>query len=369
MAPSRLDRFSFAAGLLTAFAISLLVLLFVERRVGLRHLWDDAWPFYTASVDVPPQQFHAELKAIGAVPDNLPNFTDTPEHQSFLVQPDAELGYVLRPNVGVSAFLLRSHRDFNLDPPVLYLPAGAAMSKELTAYLQEATRVHYAFSTDADGLRTTVPNVSSARRVLVIGDSVAFGLGVNDESTMASQLQRGVGEAVQIVNAGVAGYDAEQIYRVAARRTASQTFDALIYVANLNDFEADSADEVLRLATDLLTRLAGLKARFGNHVIVMLHGDLEYASRGIFDAGIHGWTGPWIRHAGFMRVRLPAVARGLGLTFVDENQLIDESVQARGTIFAPFALYFDHAHLSSDGNRVAADALARSLASLGLVAR
>ncbi len=366
MASSRLAKFSFLAGMLTVIGMCLPPLWFVERRLGLRHLWDDVAPFKSPDVDLPPRHLRAELTALGAVPDNLPDFTNSQQHRSFLVRPDDELDYVLQPNARGTGYLLRTRLDFNLNPPVLYLPFDSAMSQELIAYLQVATRVRHSFSTNAEGFRTTLPVVSSARRVLMIGDSVAFGLGVDDEATMASHLQRRVGEAFQIVNAGVGGYDADQILLAAARHTAARTFDAMIYVANLNDFEADSEQEMLRVASDLLRRLATLKARVGNRVVVLLHGDLEYAVRDIFDAGIHGWTGPWIAHADYLRARLPAVASELGFTFIDMPRLIDESVQAQGSVFSPFAFYVDHAHLSSHGNRVAADALLRTLATLGM---
>ena len=205
MASSRLAKFSFLAGMLTVIGMCLPPLWFVERRLGLRHLWDDVAPFKSPDVDLPPRHLRAELTALGAVPDNLPDFTNSQQHRSFLVRPDDELDYVLQPNARGTGYLLRTRLDFNLNPPVLYLPFDSAMSQELIAYLQVATRVRHSFSTNAEGFRTTLPVVSSARRVLMIGDSVAFGLGVDDEATMASHLQRRVGEAFQIVNAGVGG--------------------------------------------------------------------------------------------------------------------------------------------------------------------
>lgn len=366
MALSRLSKFSFAAGVLATIGVALPPLWFIERRLGLAHLWNDVSPFRSPRVDLPPAAMRAELNALGAVPDNVPDFSDAPAHQTFLVRPDAELEYVLRPNVRGSAYILRTRQDFNLDPPVIYIPSDAVMSKELGAYLDRETRVRYGFSTTADGLRTTLPAVSSPRRVLLVGDSVGFGLGVDDDATMASQLQASLGNDLQIVNAAVGGYGADQIFRVADKQTAARAFDALIYVANANDYEADLEQDVLALASDNLRRLAKLTPRVGNRVVVLLTGYLEYAVRDIFNPRIHGWTGPWVRHAGFLRAGLPAVAAELGFQFVDMHQLVDDTVQSQGTIFSPFGLFVDHAHLSRQGNRIAATALRAVLANLGI---
>lgn len=370
MIASRLSKPSFAAGLIAGLGVCLAALWYVERRVGLSHLWADLSPFETASLDVPPRGLHAELIALGAVPDNLPNFTGTPEHGSFLVRPDSDLEYVLRPGVRADAFILRSRRDFNIDPPVLYLPAGAALSPALRAYLDAETRVRYQFSIDAAGHRTTTPEVAASRRVLVVGDSVAFGLGVGDGQTMASRLQQRAGGAYAVVNAGVAGYDASQIVKVAGRLSATSPFDALVYVANMNDFaeEDDSEQRALDRANEVLQSVAALQPRMGGRLLVYFHGDIEFALRHLMNADRHGWTGPWVRHAGAVRARLRQLCAERGVGFVDGVELVDNGTPAMGTIFSPFAFYVDHAHLSPLGNEAAAAAIARALAGLGLPA-
>ena len=42
-----------------------------------------------------------------------------------------------------------------------------------------------------------------------------FGIGVNDEDTIASNLQKLMGNSHRVVNAGVGGYGGEQAYNVA----------------------------------------------------------------------------------------------------------------------------------------------------------
>ncbi len=58
-------------------------------------------------------------------------------------------------------------------------------------------------STNADGLRTSLPKEHTARRVALLGDSTVFGWGVDDGSTLADGASV---PGVEILNAGQPGY-------------------------------------------------------------------------------------------------------------------------------------------------------------------
>jgi hypothetical protein len=59
------------------------------------------------------------------------------------------------------------------------------------------------------------PLVRAKRKILVVGDSVAFGVGVKDGETFSSHLQELMGNARKVVNAGVGGYDGFQAFQIA----------------------------------------------------------------------------------------------------------------------------------------------------------
>lgn len=62
-------------------------------------------------------------------------------------------------------------------------------------------------STNDEGLRTTVPRArGSARRVVLLGDSVVFGWGVDDGETLADGAQARLGTRWEVLNAGQPGY-------------------------------------------------------------------------------------------------------------------------------------------------------------------
>lgn len=75
----------------------------------------------------------------------------------------------------------------------------------------EGFPIAFSLSTNEAGLRTPVLAPKSGRvRVLAMGDSATFGLGVDDDETWPRVLQASLGEAFEVVNAGVPGYSTFQ---------------------------------------------------------------------------------------------------------------------------------------------------------------
>ena len=294
-----------------------------------------------------------ELRALDAVVDGAGQSVQGSEHTTFLVHPDPRLGWMLRSDIRLSAFILHSPSALNLDPPVVYLRSDATPSPMLQRYLKTYTRQRYTCSTDADGFRTTVPHVRSPRKVLMVGDSVLFGIGVNDEATMASYLQQMVGPSLQVVNAGVGGYSGEQAADMAQQLTSHTHYDALIYIACQNDFMLKPGLSYSAQAQTVMRRFAALKASVHGNLIVLLHTYLEYVA----DDMLYAWPNRVIAKTERLRNDLPMIAREAGVAYVDWTDVVNEYKRQEGTIFAPFALYADHCHFSAAGNHLAAERL------------
>lgn len=85
------------------------------------------------------------------------------------------------------------------------------------------------------------------RRVLVLGDSFAFGLRLGDDSTLAAQLGRRLGSGYEVVNLGVAGYSTDQeliLFEELGRRLHPSL--VLLLMCD-NDFEGNTQDFSYRL--------------------------------------------------------------------------------------------------------------------------
>lgn len=102
---------------------------------------------------------------------------------------------------------------------------------------------------DARGLREerpVAPKTADTRRVLVLGDSVAFGYGLAQEETIARALERqarAAGAALEALNAGVPGYATEQATRVLARLAPDlRPDDAVLLLCLRNDLGVPPLD-------------------------------------------------------------------------------------------------------------------------------
>jgi lysophospholipase L1-like esterase len=355
--------YPYVMGCLTVTIVFLLVCLFVGYRVGLKNIANLFSQVFPAAkykkVLALPRDVLEELTQLNAVIENAGNPTNQPEHNTLAVIPDDELTYVLRPNTKMFVNVLKSTKAFNFDPPVLYLNYDDRfrMSDRLRAYIKKESRLHYTYSTDSHGFRRTVPFVDSPERVLIIGDSVPFGVGVADESTAASHLQRLIGKRYRIINASVGGYDGQQAFLMAKKMSNSTKFAGLVYVACQNDFMG--RDDWIQEANEVLARIKTKSQRFGDNVIVVLHTYMEYSLRDIFLED--GWKQKRIEKTHALRSALPKICKEYGYGYSDWTDIVDDFLEGEKNIFSRFALYADHCHLSPLGNRLMAEELFKTM--------
>jgi hypothetical protein len=351
--------YPYLMGCLTVTVVFLLVCLFVGYRVGLKNisnLLSEVIPAakYKKVLSL-PQDVLEELTELKAVIENAGNPTNQPEHNTLAVIPDDELTYVLRPNTKMSVNVLKSTKAFNFDPPVLYLnyEDQFRMSERLRAYVKKESRLQYSYSTDNHGFRTTVPSVDSPEKILIVGDSVPFGVGVADEATAASHLQRLIGKRYRIVNASVGGYDGQQAFFMARKMSNNTKFAGLIYVACQNDFMQE--DDWIQGANSVLTKIRSISARFGDNVMIVLHTYMEYTLRDIFLE--NGWKKERIGKTHALRRALPKICKEYGYGYYDWTDIVNDFMKGKKSIFSRFALYADHCHLSPLGNRLMAESV------------
>jgi lysophospholipase L1-like esterase len=296
-------------------------------------------------LEVPPDVL-MELREQRAVVDNAEDLTPQREHDTILTQPDADLEYVLRPLVHLNGNVLAATGEMNLDPPVLYQLSSASLSASAQHWIRAHSRMELAYSTDQRGRRLTFPVVQSDHKILIVGDSVAFGVGVNDEDTVASQLQQTLGTTASVINAGVGGHNGDQAFQMAEKLSRTERFETLVYIACQNDFE--TVGEV----RPLLERFRTIANRFSGNVIVILETYLEYNGRDVLLA--QGWHPSDIAQTDQLRAAFPHETKALGFLYADWSDIVDEYRPSVRSVFSPFALYVDHCHLSRIGTSLMA---------------
>jgi lysophospholipase L1-like esterase len=88
--------------------------------------------------------------------------------------------------------------------------------------------------TNSLGLRS--PEIDSRPAILIVGDSVAFGYGVQGDRTFARELARLFGNKFQVINAGVPGYNFSQ-WQLFAERFIYLKPALVVVLVNANDLQ------------------------------------------------------------------------------------------------------------------------------------
>jgi lysophospholipase L1-like esterase len=352
---SRAVAVAFLAGALTVAVIATAFVLFLVYRIGFETIWERTGVAFGGMVIDMPRELIDEIAALNGAIGNAGNPTNATEHDTILVRPDDALGWVLRPNVAVDGFQIAGLDAWNLDPPVIFTPANAKLSPELRSYLDDHTVVASRYTTDANGFRLTLPVVESDRRILVVGDSGVFGLGVGDAETIPSQLQRLVGDGIEVVNAGVSGYDGRQVLAAATKHAAEGHYELLVYIAHNNDFYEPrhmSNPDKLR---EVMAGFERLATEFDHGIVVGLVMALEYTARDTLRG--EGWNSRRIAALEQLRVDLAEWTAAAGIPFVDWSDLAAEKRLQEKAFFSQWSWYADHAHLAPRGTRLLAERL------------
>lgn len=114
----------------------------------------------------------------------------------------------------------------------------------------------YRWTTNAQGLRAreefAIPKPPGVLRVLMLGDSFTFGLGVDDAQTYAARLEEALGRLcsereIEVINAGVGGYGTAQ--QLAFYRTYGRAFDPDLVTIGV--FGNDPIDNVVNELYDV----------------------------------------------------------------------------------------------------------------------
>lgn len=359
--------FGYLNGLVSAVLIAFLIFGFVAYRLGPARFLDElgdivdlALPRGHERVLYMPSDVLDDLTRMGAVIENADDPTKQPRHETLMVQPDKELGFVLKPNVSLRVDVLSSTKALNFDPPVLHVAKDSKLPARLADYLRQHSRLTFHYSTDDGGRRTTLPRVSSDRKLLLIGDSVAFGVGVDDGATLASALQRKLDDQYRVINAGVGSYNGRQCFLTALRQSRENQFSGLIYTACQNDFGYST-----EAAEAILEGLATISDRFSGHVIVTFHTYMEYSMRDVFLR--KGLSPKRLKQTTALSETIKRVSAENGFEYVDWADLINRYRGEQKNLFAGLALYGDHCHMSPLGNQVMAERLYAALVERGLV--
>jgi len=143
---------------------------------------------------------------------------------------------------------------FQLDDELIYsLKPGYQRVAESDEFVERAT-------TNRHGLRDDeiAPRADFEKRIVVLGDSMIFGHGVNDDEAFPNQLEavfRSENRRVDVINAGVKGYGTDGAYKLYADRLHPLGFepDLVIFGIYSNDLHDNIGQPLYTIENGALT--------------------------------------------------------------------------------------------------------------------
>jgi hypothetical protein len=263
----------------------------------------------------------------------------------------------LKPNLHVTTFILHSSAFGPLGFPTVFYDLSKRLDPRIEDFFQKYGGPRTTLSTNAEGERITVPDVAADKVVLVAGDWVAFGALVDDDATIASQMQAR-DSARRYVNLGVPGTTAGQIHcrLEAATQRYKGKIDELVYVYCENDF-----DDKIPYGTpkEVVESLARIVKRENIGKVTVVFSPLVYMVVPELTR-IEGseWS-PSLRREP-ERAELKSLVETAGFRWLDIGELARSEEDEKKSSLAIWAYYVDFAHLSSYGTRKVVDSLTGS---------
>jgi len=118
------------------------------------------------------------------------------------------------------------------------------------------------------------PKADGIKRILILGDSMVFGWGANDDETFPSRLGELLNtssEQFEVINAGVQGYGTDQSHALYTKRLAQLQPDLLVLCLFENDLYENITSPLYSIENDTLIPLA-----VDDHPVYLL-GELQEA--------------------------------------------------------------------------------------------
>jgi|WetSurSiteA1Bulk_404760.scaffolds.fasta_scaffold26402_1 hypothetical protein len=285
------------------------------------------------------------MKAAGVGLGNTPYRELKTESSAMNYEKDGCLS--LKPNLRKTAVFLRTQLFDPLDPVTAFFDADAALDPTLKEFLDRyAVSRRTQLTSNAAGERATFPLVERRQKVIVAGDSVAFGAMLDDRETIASQLQSRDATR-QYISSGVGGASAADVIcnlDAAAKRYQGQ-LDELIYVYCQNDLQPRKKFGRPEEVIDWLTHFAS-REHIPRVTVVYAPYVYNIAPQVTRFAGYEGW---YIESHLAERRALKAAVENARFRWLDIGDLALEDDQTFGTQFAFWHFFIDHVHLSPYG--------------------
>jgi hypothetical protein len=232
---------------------------------------------------------------------------------------------------------------FNLyDPPMIFFDKGTKISASLEKFIQKYQFTSKTLSTNEFGERITVPIIHRKKKVLIVGDSVAMGIGLADHETISSRLQQ-KDSLRQYINIAVSGIQHDVILCLLeeASKRYPDAIEELIYVFCDNDYE-DITEEPGG-AKLIVNKLRSFQEKNKVKKITMVRAPYIFSIPPLIKPSAEQY---WLNNE---VKKLLTESQNAGFHFIDISDLALEDAKSNESQLSFLRLFIDHVHLSPMG--------------------
>jgi len=247
-----------------------------------------------------------------------------------------------KPNYHYAVSFLKSRVGEAWDP-YLYKDStpGVPKSAETEDFVKRCGLAFKHSHIDANGDRVTVPTSTASDVILVVGDSVAYGAGINDDETLASVLQVRYPQ-FRFINASVGGANTTDNFQRLEERLSQHKghVKGVVYVNTETGFSDKETPEFIVKGLDAILTRENITHRFfvNAQYIYIIMPDL-LRKRDEKD----------LRKFLLWRKQTLELARERKMLVVDAYDVVNLYRQKMGTPYAGFSFFVDHSHFSFFG--------------------
>jgi lysophospholipase L1-like esterase len=266
---------------------------------------------------------------------------------------DKEGVMVNLPNKVIHFYFTRSRILETWDPLSLIKVGNEEISPSVKSFIDNYCFYEKTMHIDDNGDRVTLPHSDAKKTILVIGDSVAYGAALNDNETLASQLQEKYA-SVKFINASVPGSGANQNRLRLKRKLDLLKSDVIgvIYVHCTNDYASEEPPE--KIVNEVVNIIKEHNVPYLSFVYQ------QYAYDTMPDM-IREKSKEKLMEASNLKQRFFKSAQSLGCDTVDFSDIVFRYRDQVGNPLSGFSLYVDYCHISELGFKLIVDELQPSL--------
>ena len=252
-------------------------------------------------------------------------------------------------NLNKKGGYLKSNLFYNFRPLTFWYDEDKILSTKSQNFINKYSLNTISHTTNSNGERITIPIIESNNKSVIIGDSVALGLMLNDNQTLSSKLQQN-NTFTQYLNLGIS--NASSFDNLCNLKKVFERYpkeiNELIYIISDNDFE--KYENYIEIE-DLLYQIYTLSNNSGvkNTYLIYVPYIYNIAPEVTRIKKPKSYSFETYPHYNDQEIKLKKTSDKYNWNYINFKQLISKYQSQGNSLYDSLKYYMDDIHLSKSG--------------------